>query len=419
MTVVDAADGVSGADVAADVAGADVEAVGEDLSARFRSWWVGVIATLIASTLIITIASDAADARAKLVAGLACTGLLGWRLVVGRGLAPGPADTRRVLYVAGLAAILALAFTVSPVFMYLLYVLLPEVLFVFDHLRPAAFWCAVLALEGLVAQRLWVGWWDANVPVYGAYLSMIAVSIGFALAMFVGYTLMEGRRRAELLAELRASRARIAELDRAAGALAERERLSRDIHDTVGQGLTSILLLLQAAETAASTDPAKAADHVRAARQAAHDNLAETRSIVAALRPVPLDGSTLRAALGRVVNRFAEARSTQTAVNVTGTEQPLDPAMEATLLRIGQELMANAFRHGRPQHVEVTLRYTPTSVLLEVADDGVGFDPALAHAAGRGYGLESIRDRVEAWAGRLQVDSAPGAGTRVRLELDR
>ncbi len=419
MTVVDAAAEVSGADVAADVAGADGEAVGEDLSARFRSWWAGVIASLIASTLVITIASDAADARAKLVAGLACTGLLGWRLVVGRGLAPGPADTRRVVYVAGLAAILALAFTVSPVFMYLLYVLLPEVLFVFDHLRPAAVWCAVLALEGLVAQRFWVGWWDANVPVYGAYLSMIAVSIGFALAMFVGYTLMEGRRRAELLAELRASRARIAELDRAAGALAERERLSRDIHDTVGQGLTSILLLLQAAETAAGTDPAKAAGHVRAARQAAHDNLAETRSIVAALRPVPLDGSTLRAALGRVVNRFAEARSTQTAVNVTGTEQPLDPALEATVLRIGQELMANAFRHGRPQRVEVTLGYSPTTVSLEVADDGVGFDPALAHSAGRGYGLESIRDRVEAWAGRLEVDSAPGAGTRVRLELVR
>lgn len=205
--------------------------------------------------------------------------------------------------------------------------------------------------------------------------------------------------------------------------LAERERLAREIHDTLAQGLSSIQLLLRAAERALPQRPGTALGHVRQARTAAVGNLAEARRFVRALSPPDLEAGSLPAALERLCATTARTSPLAVHCQVSGVPTALPTAHEVALLRIAQSALANTVRHAGARRAELTLSYMDTEVALDVVDDGAGFVPAevpapgSAAARGTGFGLAAMRARARALQGTLVVESAPGEGTAVAVTL--
>jgi signal transduction histidine kinase len=211
--------------------------------------------------------------------------------------------------------------------------------------------------------------------------------------------------RATLIAQLRASQAEVAQLSHDAGVAAERQRLAGDIHDTIAQGLSSVIMLIQAA----GADPAAAGKHLDLALDTARDNLAEARALVAALSPTALDGTPLPAAL----RRLAEHSAVPASFTVDGVARPLATSIDVVLLRAAQEALTNVRKHAEARSATVALSYQDGLVTLTVRDDGKG----LSAEPGGGYGLAAMRGRVEQVDGTLRVDSAPGTGATVRVEV--
>ena len=195
---------------------------------------------------------------------------------------------------------------------------------------------------------------------------------------------------------------------REAGILDERQRMAREIHDTLAQGLTGIITQLQAAEQA-SDDPAGWRRHFEAATRLARESLSEARRSVDALRPEPLETGRLPAALADVAGRWSALHGITVQVTTTGTARPVPAEAEVVLLRTAQEGLANVARHAQATNAWVTLSYMEQEVALDVRDDGRGFEPAQAD----GFGLVAMRQRVEGLSGTLQIESEPGAGTAI------
>ncbi|MFF2717819.1 sensor histidine kinase [Streptomyces sp. NPDC058011] len=253
----------------------------------------------------------------------------------------------------------------------------------------------------------------------GAFIGPL-IGAAVAIATVLGYDALfrESERRRELIVELVATRAELAEAERTAGTLAERERLAREIHDTLAQGLSSIQLLLRAAERSLP-EGVPATAHVRAAREAAQANLAEARSFVRALTPPDLEHGSLAAALERLCARTTGPDLT-VRFAVSGTPVELPTPYEVALLRTAQSALANTVRHARAGRAEITLSFMDTSVALDVVDDGRGFDPSGAPVAERGdggFGLPAMRSRAATLGGTLSVESAPGQGTALAVTL--
>jgi signal transduction histidine kinase len=210
---------------------------------------------------------------------------------------------------------------------------------------------------------------------------------------------------------------------REAGILDERQRMAREIHDTLAQGLTGIITQLQAAEQAAD-DPAGWRRHFTAAQQLARDSLSEARRSVDALRPEPLETGRLSDALASVAGRWSALHQIPARVATTGTARPMPPEAEFALLRAAQEALANVAKHARAARVGVTLSYLENEVALDVRDDGTGFDPdrlagpaPVTNGSDGGFGLVAMRQRIEDLAGTLQVESEPGGGTAISARI--
>ncbi|MFH8489427.1 sensor histidine kinase [Streptomyces longisporoflavus] len=252
-----------------------------------------------------------------------------------------------------------------------------------------------------------------------------------AVATVLGYEALyrESERRRELIDELVATRAELADAERTAGTLAERERLAREIHDTLAQGLSSIQLLLRAAQRALPA-ASPAAPHIEQARAAAQDNLAEARRFVRALSPPDLEHGSLAGALERLSaatssgsegsegSEGSHGSHVDVQFTVSGTPAELPTPYEVALLRTAQSALANTVRHAGAERAEITLSFMDTSVALDVVDDGRGFDPAsTTPGEGGGFGLPAMRARARSLGGTLSVESAPGQGTAVAVTL--
>ncbi|MFB7493281.1 sensor histidine kinase [Streptomyces sp. NPDC056161] len=249
-----------------------------------------------------------------------------------------------------------------------------------------------------------------------------ALGAAVAVAVVRGYQALyrESEQRRQLIEELTATRADLADAQHAAGVLAERERLAREIHDTLAQGLSSIQLLLRACERALPDRPDTAARHAEAARQAAVDNLAEARRFVAALTPPALEGTTLADAVARLCVTTSDRHRLAARFHLVGDAAPLPIAHEVALLRIAQSALANTVRHSGAVGAEVTLSYLGDHIVLGVVDDGRGFDPGRLPAPdgdSGGFGLAAMRARVHALGGALTIRSAPGHGTALTARL--
>nr|WP_256041612.1 sensor histidine kinase [Cryobacterium sp. SO1] len=257
------------------------------------------------------------------------------------------------------------------------------------------------------------------------------VGAAVAVAVGLGYRalLREAAERQHLIEDLLATRTQLAAAARDAGTLAERERLAREIHDTVAQGLSSIQMLLHAAESRTS-DPA-ALEHLRLARDTAAANLQETRRFIRELTPPALDTQTLPGALTRLAasaertsagsavgSALGSERATRVSLHVTGDPIALPMPLETTLLRIAQGSLANVAQHARANRAEVTLSYMTDEVALDIVDDGRGFTLTAATAQSPdSFGLVAIRQRVEALGGSFVLESAPGHGTAVAVRF--
>jgi len=279
--------------------------------------------------------------------------------------------------------------------------------------------------------RLGVGWaWLVWLPTpevpdesrrKGGYVLMLFTPEARGLARGVLQDLSVLVNQAALALE----KIRLLEQARHVAVLEERQRLAREIHDTLAQGFTGIVMHLEAAEGALPGDLAAVQHHLEQARNMARTSLEEARRLVWALRPKPLEQAPLPEALTRVVERWSRESGIPAEVTVTGTPAPLRPEAEVTVLRAAQEALANVHKHARASQVAVTLSYMDDLVVLDVQDDGVGFDPAVepgegsepSEGLGGGFGLRAMRERVARLGGRLLIESAPGEGTTVVVEV--
>lgn len=250
-----------------------------------------------------------------------------------------------------------------------------------------------------------------------------ALTVGFSLGMglFVNKMVDEAQQRALVIDELHAAQKELAAAERDRGVLEERQRLSREIHDTLAQGYTSVLALARAADAAlARGDDRTAHDRLALIESVAAENLGEARMIVAELTPGHLQSRSLVEALRRLVDTVggpASERGLRVGFDAEGKSVALGGATEVVLLRTAQEALANVRRHSGATAAQVTLSFAdPRKVALSVADNGAGFDPA---AAPRGFGLDGLHARVSELGGIVRIDSAPGRGAVVTVEVPR
>lgn len=210
--------------------------------------------------------------------------------------------------------------------------------------------------------------------------------------------------------------ARLYERSRELTITGERARLAHELHDAVAQKLFSLRLTAQAATALVDRDPARAKGELQQVAALAAEAADELRAAVVELRPAALDEDGLVATLRtqvRVLDRAHAARVSFSSSQV----RALPSAQEEALLRVAQEALHNALRHSGAAHVDVSLTWQGRGARLRVSDDGRGFDPAEVRRAGRHLGLVSMRDRADGVGGRLAVESAPGKGTMIEMEV--
>jgi len=251
-------------------------------------------------------------------------------------------------------------------------------------------------------------------PVIGALIAMGMASITKSLVM-------ESRARGVLLAELTRAHEEtlamgkdLARVQREAGAAEERARIAREIHDTLAQGFSSIILLSRAAQTTRPEDVV-----LGQIEQTARDNLEEARRVVHALAPASLEETPLSGALGRLTTQLGSQTGVRATLDVEGDPAPVQTAVEVELLRLAQGALSNVRSHARASRVGVTLTWDADEVRLDVVDDGIGFEPVDLRPsdAGAGFGLRSMRERVARLGGSLVIESAPGEGTAVSVAV--
>lgn len=210
---------------------------------------------------------------------------------------------------------------------------------------------------------------------------------------------------------------RLAEQGQRSVLLQERNRMAREIHDTLAQGFTGIVIQLEAADDALGESAEAARAHIRRARKLARDSLAEARRSVWALRPQVLEHSHLPGAVKGLVEQLTRGTSLQAKFKVQGTPQPLASEVESNLLRISQEALANSLRHSGAKKIEVAIIFGTRQVQLRIRDDGAGFDPHLFSGPDRGLGLTTMQTRAQSMGGRLRIKSRPGDGTLVQVTV--
>ena len=238
-----------------------------------------------------------------------------------------------------------------------------------------------------------------------------ALANQIALAVRLG-RLAEQASDAAITAEReRAARSRSAE--REAAVLGERNRLAREIHDTLAQAFVGVVTFLEAAKDAAARRPEKAQACVLDALQVARDGLDEARRSVRALRPLPLDGGDLTQALNRLAGRPDDG-GPAVAVHVHGRTRPLAAKVEEELYRVAKEALTNSLRHAKASLVSIDLTFDAALIRLAVRDDGGGFDTQLP-APPTTFGITGMRERVDRIGGTLTVDSTLGGGTVVTV----
>jgi signal transduction histidine kinase len=376
--------------------------------------WHVVFWVLLGMTLVTSLRADLGTAQqVDLTALLVILGLgylfLGQPASVSRRRLP--ANLYRVLLVVCCGGAVA----IYPQSTFLLFVVAPQIWLLSDRARDGVLF-SVLLMTVVGMGRLYSAGWSWN--TFGEILPNMLVSLVVSLlfGIWTGKVVNESQQRAELITELESTRDELAEAHHTAGVMAERERMAREIHDTLAQGMTSIVMLAQAAQVELQRDGVgPAATKLAAIEDTARENLAEARALVAAFTPVALSGATLTEVLRRQAERFSAETGVdvQLALDMPDEEvAALPQGQQVVLLRAAQESLANVRKHAGATQVRITLGMSAVGTGIEIRDDGLGFEP---EAPATGFGLAAMRGRVEESGGSVQVDSTPGMGTRVQV----
>ncbi|WP_433675894.1 sensor histidine kinase [Microbacterium gorillae] len=274
---------------------------------------------------------------------------------------------------------------------------------------------------GALSVWLSAGWAVAALGVVGGWSlgGVIGPLIGAAVAVLLGkaYSALraEAAEHERLYTELSGTQQRLAAVERDAGVAEERARVARDLHDTVAQNLSSIVMLLTAAEREGD-----GSGTVRLARQTASETLAETRALIGALTPPLLDEHTLGGALRRLAANAWRAPGLEVEIRVADSLE-LSMTLQTALLRIAQGAMANVLLHADASLAWIEITRDERTVRMVIGDDGVGMDPdaidTIPATRQGGFGIRATRERVGQLGGVLRIDSAPGAGTVLIVEV--
>jgi signal transduction histidine kinase len=376
--------------------------------------WDLYFAVCLVVVVVLVVEEEAVSRPARLAAVVLLSLLALWYAGYGRAAVRGADGSRASWTFVGVAALLFLAaVAVVPTSTFALPVICPMV-----FLALPVTWAAVVVVllnvlpPGITAIRSG----SLDLIHQGLTVAVLGVICTLLVGVYIDRIARQSDERAQIIAELQARRAEVARLSHDAGVAQERARLAAEIHDTLAQGFTSIIALIQAAESVADTDRDAAYRHLGMAVRTARENLAEARALVTALTPVNLRAETLSAAIGRQVDRLAEETGLGAEYEVDGEPGELPTAVEVVLLRTVQEALANVRKHAQAGDVSVRLSFTDTSVTLTVTDDGIGFD---ATPDPRGFGLRGMRTRAGQIGANLEITSVPGQGTSVQLEASR
>ncbi|MFJ8108539.1 sensor histidine kinase [Streptomyces sp. NPDC096132] len=375
----------------------------------FRLWDV-YFALVWVATLVTVLGTAHPGWPVRVVAAALLVPLAPWYVVVGRPLLVGepvPDDPRALRYLIGEMALFLPSAVLVGETRTMTFALVPQC-FMTMKLPRALVAVTVINIAPVVGWALL--WWPSDQDVFfNGLFALVTLVFSAAVGSWIIRIIEQSAERADLIAELDASRSEVARLSAAHGALAERERMAREIHDTLAQGFTSLLMLTQAVEAELETDVAQARVHLRLMDETARQNLAEARALVAGGAPADLAGTSLPHALDRLAGRQGAT------LEVTGPVRALPAGPEVVALRSCQEALTNARRHaGSSARVVICATYDDKGLTVSVRDDGRGFDPS---AASDGYGLAGLRARAAEVGGTTRVRSAPGEGTTVTVHL--
>jgi signal transduction histidine kinase len=350
---------------------------------------------------------------ARVTLSVALAAMVPWYLVVGRPqIYGGLVSARSWGYLVGISALFGVAVYLSPNAWFLAFALSPQCFFMLPF-RQAMY--AVLMFNAVAAVVLIVRHPGQEVVPQSLLNAGFGIGLAFVYGRFANTIIDQSQERADLIGQLEATRAELASVHHQAGTLAERQRLAGEIHDTLAQGFSSVIMLLQAAEAGLGPDtPEPARRQISLAAETARKNLAEARGLVAALAPADLASENLPGALRRVTERLGAETGIEVTFTEDGEPRALPATLDVVLLRVAQEALANVRKHAEARTVRVSLRYTGGGVSLQVSDDGRGF---AVDGATSGYGLRGMRERLGQVNGRIEVTSGPGAGTCVRAEV--
>ncbi|MGY5126765.1 sensor histidine kinase [Streptomyces nigrescens] len=401
-----------------------------------------VICYLVTTGLVFT---SAVPQTGRVTAIGALTLIVPWYAGIGRPLMlRHEGDRRNGVFAGGLFVLFGLATAVDLTSAFALFAIVPMLMMSLAT-RPAV---VAGVLGNLVpVTMLWLqGGATAPLMLFVLLASLLGIALSVLLGLWIKRVVRQNKEHAELIEELRQNRDQVARLSHRAGISAERERLAREIHDTLAQSLTSIISLVQAADAEVESAPAVARKHLALAGRMATESLAEARAFVADRTPASLQESSLAQALRRQADGLAAQTGLLARFAVEGDERPLPMAVNVVLLRAAQEAGTNVRKHADARAVDLVLRYGEGQVGLRVTDDGKGFDAAEAerevaeHEATEheatdreateagpggsgsgdedsGFGLRGMAARVAEIGGVMSVVSRRGAGTAVEVKV--
>lgn len=380
---------------------------------RWRPAWHGLFILLTVAALIMTLTDAAAAPAAALPAGLYSGALLAW-------YALGEHRTGLAWLTSWLSAFAYFlvgwllwygAVSTSPAFFLVLFVLFP-----LAFIRLPLNWAIILAvaLNGFVL--IAVGHINSDLTATWMLL-LTGTSLGGALlAAFIDSIIRQSEERQRLIAELEATRETLAQTEYETGILHERQRLAGELHDTIIQGLIGILMQLEAA--AGTNDSAAQRDHIARAQAIARHDLAEARRFISVTdtQTQAVSAQMLEHRLRAALIHSSQTTGVPGVLNVTGSTTASIPHQTAhTVLRVAQEALTNISKHAHATQFTLTLSLMPDCLLLDVHDNGVGFEPVAAAQAG--FGLRNMQHRVETVGGSLTIESEPGAPTTLMIAL--
>jgi signal transduction histidine kinase len=376
--------------------------------------WHVVFYVLVGVTAIASLTADLSARRRIVFLGLLAVLALAYQLIA----IPAMTSNRRLaahVYRLLMIVCVAGAVAIYPQSVFILFIVSPQIWLLSQRTRDAVP-LSLLLLFAVGTAQLWSAGWTTSAFWDILPWMLISLAVSLLLGIWIDKVISQSQQRAELIEELEAARDQLAEAHHSAGVMAERERMAREIHDTLAQGMTSIVMLAQTAAVELSRGAAEpAAARLAAIEDTARENLAEARALVAAFTPVALSEATLTEVLRRQAERFAAETGVDVQVSLDLPDDEvaaLPQAQQVVLLRAAQESLANVRKHAGATSVLIRLGMSADGVGIEIRDDGTGFEP---EAPAGGFGLAAMRGRVEESGGTVQVESAPGRGTRVQV----